>query len=374
MSGMSLSAPARVFPSCSAAYERNFWHASLLAVGLVVVFHSAFWLRMQVLPSPDDPTRLKDLLLLSSEAAMRYVALPHFVIGFLCLVTAAKNRTAKRRLLIATLLILGVIVSLVYRYVQDHAPVQGKHDLRYLVRTGTNVWMLFAIIPYFLIHELRDQAFFYTTLGGTPSVPGQARFAQFVRHLIALIVGAILAGIWAFAVIGKVKTLPSVPASMPVGLKLCVAAAPLPLVLAAAYFIPCWYVRGTSWSVSDAFSHHAPLLRVFAGVFFWVVAGFSTGTGFYLVILLHVMGWYVFTCHMLAARPTKSAPEGWWPWMRTTLPGFRVLHIGMVLGLLAFAFVWVWAFGREGWVWWAISPQTLYYWTIIHITVSFVPR
>jgi hypothetical protein len=367
-------AQSGAFPIRFATSERNFWRASLLVVGLVLVFEIAFWVWANLFPTSGLPVGAKELLSIASETAMRYVALPHFIIGFMFMVTAAKNRNGKRRLLIAGLLLLSVMICVTFRTLQDFVPTAGLYSDRYFVRTGTNLVMMFPIVLYFLVHELRDQAFFYTLNGEMPSVPSKARFNRFVRHLIAFTLATILVAIWTLILFAQVKVFPIVPAATPLSARIWMAGLPIALLLLAAYLIARCYVHGSSWSVSDVFIQHAPLLRVFAGVVLWLVIGLITRTGVFVVNTLHVAGWYVFTCYMLTKRPPKAPPQSWWAWLRTTLPGFRVLHIGLVVGMLAVAGLWSYAFGQEGWLPWALSPRTFYYWTIIHITASFVPR
>ena len=60
--------------------------------------------------------------------------------------------------------------------------------------------------------------------------------------------------------------------------------------------------------------------------------------------------------------------------MRTTPAGFRVLHIGLALGLLLLGGVWMYGLGGGTWLWTFLSAESFLYWTIMHITVSFVPR
>ena len=113
---------------------------------------------------------------------------------------------------------------------------------------------------------------------------------------------------------------------------------------------------------------------MFVGVYLWLITGLAIGSGPCLLILFHVVGWYVFTCYKLKERGQTSPAVGWWTWIRTTLPGFRVLHIGMVIALIAVGVVWNYVFDGQGPLWYVLSPAAFYYWTIAHITVSFLPR
>jgi hypothetical protein len=60
--------------------------------------------------------------------------------------------------------------------------------------------------------------------------------------------------------------------------------------------------------------------------------------------------------------------------MRTTLPGFRTLHIGMAVVLMAIGLVWTLPLDQTHYLKWLLAPESFLYWTIMHITVSFVPR
>jgi hypothetical protein len=60
--------------------------------------------------------------------------------------------------------------------------------------------------------------------------------------------------------------------------------------------------------------------------------------------------------------------------MRTTPEGFKTLHLGLIGLMLVIGALWTFAFGNTVYLGWMISPVAFYYWTIIHITVSFVPR
>ncbi|MEE8169026.1 MAG: hypothetical protein V3T70_00630, partial [Phycisphaerae bacterium] len=119
---------------------------------------------------------------------------------------------------------------------------------------------------------------------------------------------------------------------------------------------------------------HAPLFRLFGGVVFVLGMAMVVAGRPYALILLHVSVWYVFSCYMFSKRAPAKPLKGLWSWMRTTGAGFRVLHIGMALLLIAVGLVWTYAFGAGGWLWYLLSPESFLYWTIMHITVSFVPR
>jgi hypothetical protein len=55
------------------------------------------------------------------------------------------------------------------------------------------------------------------------------------------------------------------------------------------------------------------------------------------------------------------------------LRGFKTLHIAVVV-LMAVGLVWTLALGQTHSLAWLLAPESFLYWTIMHITVSFVPR
>jgi len=60
--------------------------------------------------------------------------------------------------------------------------------------------------------------------------------------------------------------------------------------------------------------------------------------------------------------------------MRTTVKGFKTLHIGMVVVLMAIGLVWTIGPHQTVALKWLLAPESFLYWTIMHITVSFVRR
>ena len=94
----------------------------------------------------------------------------------------------------------------------------------------------------------------------------------------------------------------------------------------------------------------------------------------YALILFHVVAWYIFAVYQFKRHPPKVAPRGLWLWMRTTVRGFETLHIGMVVILMAIGLVWTLWLGQSPTLTWLLAPESFLYWTIMHITVSFVPR
>ncbi|MFQ5502834.1 MAG: hypothetical protein ACE5EQ_11135 [Phycisphaerae bacterium] len=352
--------------------ERNFYRSMLYSAIIVLVFWCAYKVERDVLMRrPGEIRYIRE----ASEAAMRYITIPHIVIGFLFMATSLNNRTRRKRAWIVGLLLAGVGLCLVY----------------WAGGAKTNLLLYSSVYLYFLVHELRDEAMFYTVLGDAAPIPDKTAFRNMVRVLIGLIVANVWAFAWAFAPFGvyhkKIAAEGSALAdsswaqsavfdgSLSLGWKLALAFFPL-ILLGAGYIATFYYYSGKMGypSVRALVQTHAPLFRVMAGVTAVLGLSILLTERAYSLILFHVVAWYVFAAYQFARRPPKIAPKGVWVWMRTTVWGFKTLHIGMVVVLMVLGLVWTLALGQTSALGWLLRPEAFLYWTILHITVSFVPR
>jgi hypothetical protein len=66
-----------------------------------------------------------------------------------------------------------------------------------------------------------------------------------------------------------------------------------------------------------------------------------------------------------------------WSWLRGTRRGFNLLHAGLALALVGAGVWWAYGFGNDPGVrplHLLLSREAFPYWTIMHVSVSFVPR
>jgi hypothetical protein len=357
--------------------ERNFLISSVWVVGLVGMTYLLFW-RFDNLLHPDNSTGFKDYLKASAEMAMRYVTLPHYVIGFLFMTASARNRTVGRRALIVGLLALSGLLCLGYALLGTVSSNEMiiRQPMRFQwSNTGASSLALFVIMLYFLVHELRDQAMFYVATNSSGVIADRPLFDRFVHWSIGLSIATFATTAWSILVLGQLKYSHALVVPELTGdLRYVIALAPAALCVLGLGVLMRWYAHATGQTVMEMVHRHGPLIRVFVGVFFWFNLGLALGLGAYLLILFHVVGWYVFTCYQLKERGQTSPAADWLTWTRTNLSGFRVLHIGLVLVFIAVGAVWTYVFEGQGPLWYVLAPGAFFYWTIAHITVSFLPR
>lgn len=340
--------------------ESNFLKALIGTALIVAVFSVAYWYERSVLNRhPADIRFIRE----ASEAAMRYITIPHIIIGFLFMWTSPKNRTREKRLWVFGLLLVGAALCTVYGFGGGKA----------------NVVLYAGVYLYFLVHEMRDEAMFYTVLGEAPPITDRAAYQNMVRSLVGLTVFFLAAFIWSLVPLGVYQSRGNIGALMagalPWAVKLPLSLAPMALAIAGYRLALRHYSARLGFpSVAALIRTHAPLFKVIAGVVGVLVAALVITRRPYSLILFHVVAWYIFALHQLKRYPPKTPPTGLWLWMRTTVAGFRTLHIGMVLVLMAIGLVWTIALGQTHYLTWLLAPESFLYWTIMHITVSFVPR
>lgn len=350
----------------------NFLRASFWTAIIVFVFWCGYQIERNVLHrGPANIRYIRE----ASEAAMRYITIPHILIGFMFLVSSKNNRSMRQRLWTVGLLAAGAALCVFYR----------------LGGGPTDVVLSAGVYFFFLVHELRDEAMFYTVLGEAAPIPDKAAFRNFVRAMIALIICSLAVvviapasfGIYAEKLRLKATGIASMrlaetawlQGSLPMSAKIACCVVPIATVAVGYAFVLRKYARVFGYASVKAFTEaHSRLFFVMFGVAAVLGAALLLTQRAYSLILFHVVAWYIFASYQFSKHPPKEAPQSWWVWMRTTTSGFRTLHIGMAAVLMVVGLVWTLAMNQHPALVWLLAPESFLYWTLMHIMVSFVPR
>jgi len=244
-----------------------------------------------------------------------------------------------------------------------------------------------ALVPavlfyaYFLAHEIRDELFFYRVNGDAPAGDRDAAAVRALWTIPVVASAPVLAGILATAAfgLGGPKKLQAMLAGLDPAVRVALVAG---AVVLAALAVVVTYRRLRRFA-PDGFAslvrRHRPLMVVFALIYATLVVGVALTGRVYAIVAIHVCIWYVFTLRQLKQRPAPvPAPKPFtWAWVRATPAGFRTFHLA-VFALVVGLAVWrTLAFGN------APEPQALAvltskeafpYWTLLHVTWSWVPR
>lgn len=304
-----------------------------------------------------------------AELPMRLFGLPHFVVGTLFLFSSRRVRTPGSAWRLTALTALGAALCWLFYYFGG----------------PLNPLALLLFYFYFLVHGFRDEAYFYRSNGDMPAghehtydrLMALLQFT-FLGIMAALIIpGYILYG--QFYPKFRHPLLESMfPADWPYLLRF--AATLIPMSLAAAAVLR-HIARDFPGGLRGLWHAHWPILSMFLCSTAIILLPLATGPWpFNLVVLMHFVGWYLFGRQRLAAaeaaRPA-GAPvprPGTWAWMRGTRTGFTWLHLGLAGVVVLLVAVNSWAFGTSGPLELVIGSKSFFYWTIMHVTLSFFPR
>jgi len=334
------------------------WTAVVMAVMI-----GAFWLLDKVEPAEHHRGGIVGDRPVTMAAVL--IGLAHFVVAFFFMVTSRTWSTgqAVRRLFMGMVVAIGLCVVLATGLSIDSA----------FART---IFPSVFVGAYFISHEVRDEYFFTTTLGDAPA-------GRLDRTAFLMLLGAVFLGVFAllwnlpfarpehrgFAILRPIVDLSGVRGAA----KAAWWAGPVVLLAgaAAALFNGC--LKRSTLSAGAFFRTYSPLLVVYAiltSLFFLAPKGEQS---IYMIVNFHVAAWWVFTTRQLARR---SKPSTGLAWFRDTQAGFQTLHLGLVVIIVGVAAVWAYAFERSlahplGWL---VSREAFPYWTIGHVTVSFVPK
>ncbi|GMU33847.1 MAG: hypothetical protein HS101_06710 [Planctomycetia bacterium] len=295
---------------------------------------------------------------------MRIFGIPHFFIGFAFLLSSRRMREPKNKVQLAVLTVIGIGFCLLFRK----------------VGANLNIFAVFIFYFYFLIHGFRDDAHFYKTFGDMPR-EAAATHDRILIVLQALQIGLLFSLFWptyahvASTDIRRADPILSnfFPASWPFILKLGSMFIPMVIItLIALHRV----ARNVDGGLAGLWRLHRPLFMVFVlslGVL--GLAMFGGPGAFDIWVLMHFVAWYFFALFMLDRHPPKEPPKSTWAWMRTTRTGFVTLHTGLVILTALILCVSVYVFGQKaGALDVIVGKEAFYYWTIMHVTWSWVPR
>lgn len=342
------------------------WRRTLLwtlgAVGVCCLLYlpDKFGLWFQFDRRPIDVRMFKN----PPEVPMRIFGLPHFIIATLFVLTSRRMKEPRNKLIFAGLLAVGTGFCALFYYFGAH----------------TNAFLMFLFYFYFLIHGFRDDAFFYKAYGDMP--PDATRTHARVMNVIQLLaLGLLLALIWPTYVqsamyrprIANDPVLKNFfPADWPFILRLSSMFVPMVLI---AIFAMRRIARDFPDGLSGLWRVHKPILSVWLISIGIVLLALIGGPWtFNIVVLMHFVGWYIFALYLIGKNPPKQPPQGLWQWMRTTRKGFMTLHLGLAALVTILIAIDVYGFGKQSWLDIFVGSKNFYYWTVMHVTLSFLPR
>lgn len=360
-------------------FRTLFWTASAIGLCGILYVIEKFVLIAQWQILPDDS--LFRMFKNPAEVPMRLFGMPHILIGTLFLLSSRRMSGARSWATLAGLSVLGVAFCWLFYEFGTVEKLEKTASFGMVLAREPHPIALLLFYFYFLVHGFRDEAFFYKSYGDMPREAGPTH-ERIMVVLQMLMLGLLISlALPAYVIYGKLfrpefahPALEQMfPASWPYPLWFAITFLPM---LAIALFAMRRIASRFDDGLRGMWRMHWPLLSVFAistGII--LVALFSGPWTFNFVVLMHFVGWYLFGRYSLNKRPPAQPPRrGTWQWMRTTRLGFTVLHMGLAVVFIALVGVSVYVYGKQGALDLLFGSKTFYYWTIMHVTLSFFPR
>jgi hypothetical protein len=341
--------------------ERNWLWALAIVVGSALVFGAVLALEKSAGFS-DKRTRL---VWDASETSMRFLALSHFLVALVFTTTSRRMRSPSAWGIFLGLAGLGTLLCVGF------------------ARIGGIEAPLAAVLfyAYFLVHEFRDQVGFYRMNGDAPA-GGDAQ--TMLRDLLVFpalafaVIGAVFTFAGAFEIGGARRFAGAFGDLAPLA-RQAIGVGALVAVAALLYWAKRRYARRPEGGLGGFVATHRPIFLVFGGIVAVLFAGILVTGRVYSIVTLHVTAWYVFYVHVLRSKPRPGpAPRpGSWAWMRGTAAGFNFVHLGIAALVIGAGAYWAYATGNDAGhsaLRVLLSKEGFPYWTIMHVTVSFLPR
>lgn len=356
----------------------HYWLRAAFWAGIIMLGTSAIYvIEKYVLHLKGTPYRMVSN---PSEFAIRFFGLSHYCVATYLMVTSKKIRHVRGMLMLGLFALLAITSC----------------SLFWLAGGGANKVAVVSVFFFFLMHALRDEVFFYRLRSGK-AIEAQEQghvykmsiwFQAFAMFLLAGILypvyvfrhagnyrgGALIAGLESFF-----------PATWPLWLQVACIGAPF---LVGAAFAFHHIQRNHEGGIIDFLISHRPLAIICISTVLLSALAVVLGSWILnFVILIHFTGWFVFAVAGIMKQPESERAAITWRtpnvWIRRNLVGFWCFHGG-----LAAMFFCLIAFNHWGIAQLPMVPRdgvfanplnalfsadSLFYWTIAHVTLGFMP-
>lgn len=319
---------------------------------------TAVWLfEMYVLVNPNRFVRNP------AELTTRVFGFSHYLVGLMFMMSSKKMRKRDGWAWFLGLLAIGVLISVFF----------------YNFGGRFNPVLVIFYFLFFMVHGFRDVVFFYQPSTDDPALE---RTRSLILGLIqvCLIVSLMYVLVPAYFLYRSLKPRTYWPelegqiASLMPYLKGTLMASWLLLPLSLVGMSRLMRKFPGGWV---GFYHdNKPILLVLLYSVLIILASPLLGAWIYnLLILSHFVGWYFYASRRLATIPRQPARAGGvWKWFRGSIVGFQRLHLGAAAVFLLVILLNYFFLPANGMVETLFSANAFYYWTVIHVTISFAPR
>jgi hypothetical protein len=176
------------------------------------------------------------------------------------------------------------------------------------------------------------------------------------------------------------------PADWSLAMKMAASSVPL---LCVSAFCASQIQRRHEGGIWNLLSSHRPVAIILGGTSALALFSIVVGTPMMnFVILTHFTGWFIFATTGISKQPKEVQQSITWrtpnEWIRRNMVGFWVFHGGLAALFFGLIAVNHWVLAQQPMT---IGGKTfpnvltilfcrdsLYYWTIVHVTMGFLPK
>ncbi|PWT83251.1 MAG: hypothetical protein C5B44_00880 [Acidobacteria bacterium] len=298
-----------------------------------------------------------------AEFTSRVFGFSHHLVGLTFLLTSKKMRKLEGWAWFVGLLAVSAMIAIFF----------------YKFGGRLNPVMVILYFLFFMVHGYRDMVFFYKPVTEDATLERtRSRILALMQVCLLIFLMNVLVPAYFFYRSLKPRSYsPELKAQIDALLPYLEGVLTLSWLLLPICLLGIWrLLRQFPEGGRGFWKDNKPVLLVLLYTSLIILASPLLGAWiFNLLILSHFVGWYFFASRRLAGLPRQSAREdGLWRWFRGSVTGFQRLHLGTAAIILVLIFINYVFLSGTGIINTLFSANAFYYWTVIHVTISFAPR
>lgn len=298
-----------------------------------------------------------------AEFPCRIFGFAHHVVGMMFMFSSKKMRKVDGWLWFIGLLGVGILISVFfYNFGGKFNPV-----------------MVIFYFLFFMVHGFRDMVFFYQPKSENPALERtRSWLLALFQACILLVLMYILVPAFFLYLAWRNKTYsPELKANIDVLMPYLngILMSSWILLLASLFGLR-HFLKKYPGGLGGFWIENKPILLVLIYTALIILVSPLVGHWTYnLLILSHFVGWYFFASRRLEALPKQATlQDGLWKWVRGSVIGFQRLHLGLAAVFFVILLVNHYFLPDTGVVSLLFGGSAFYYWTVIHVTISFAPK
>ncbi len=298
-----------------------------------------------------------------AEFPCRVFGYAHYIVGMMFMLSSKKMRKADGWLWFVGLLGVGILISVFFYN------FGGKFN---------HVLVIFYFL-FFMVHGFRDTVFFYKPSSENLALERtRSWLLTLFQACILLVLMYILVPAYFLYLAWRNKTYtPGLKANIDALMPYLNAVLMFSWILLLIALFGLWhFLKKYHGGLAAFWNENKPILLVLIYTSLIILASPLVGPWTYnLLILSHFVGWYFFASRRLETIPKQATlQDGLWKWMRGSVSGFQRLHLGLAAVIFVILLVNHYLLLDTSGINLLFGGSAFYYWTVIHVTISFAPK